>query len=66
MAVTPDEVVGWLGLALPSYDKVRAAIEELEAIPKEQRKPSHFIGCANKILGAVAPLADKVDEDVKD
>lgn len=60
------EVVDWLRLTQPAYDAAKAAIETLEAVPKEQRKPSHFIGCATSILAAISPLADKVEEDIKD
>lgn len=60
------EAIDWLRLAQPAYESAKTAVETLEAVPKEQRKPSHFIACATAILAAIGPLADKVEEDVKD
>lgn len=60
------EVIGWFSLAAPTYEKIKESIDALETVPKEQRRPSHYIACGNTILAALAPLADKVEEDIKD
>ena len=60
------EALDWLKLAQPAYESAKTAVETLEAVPKEQRKPSHFIACATSILASIGPLADKVEEDIKD
>ena len=60
------EALGWLQLAQPAYEAAKTAVDTLEAVPKDQRKPSHFIACATAILAAIGPLADKVEEDIKD
>ena len=60
------EVLGWGALAQPVIDKVRDSIDAVGAIPKEQRKPSHYLNASTAILNALAPLADKVEEDLKD
>jgi len=60
------EIVEWLTEMPPVYEGVRAAIEAVEAVPKDQRKPSTYITAANTILSAIAPLADKVESDIKD
>lgn len=60
------EALGWLQSAMPVYEQVKVAIEAVEAVPKEQRKPSTYIVAGNAILAALAPLADKIEEDIKD
>lgn len=60
------EALDWLKDAYPVYEKVKTAIDAVEAVPKEQRKPSTYIAAANSILASLAPLADKVEEDIKD
>lgn len=60
------EALDWLKLAQPAYEAARNAIDVLESVPKDQRRPSHYITCANSILTAIGPLADKVEEDIKD
>ena len=60
------EALGWLQAAQPVYEQVRVAIDAVEAIPKEQRRPSTYINAGTSILAALAPLADKIEEDVKD
>ena len=61
-----SEALDWLKDAYPVYEKVKTAIDAVEAVPKEQRKPSTYISAANSILASLAPLADKVEEDIKD
>lgn len=60
------EALDWLKDAYPIYEQVKTTIDGVEAVPKEQRKPSTYIGAANAILAALAPLADKVEADIKD
>lgn len=60
------EVVGWLTEMPPVYEAVKNAIDAVEAVPKDQRKPSTYVGAATTILNAIAPLADKVEADIKD
>lgn len=60
------EALDWIRLAQPVYEKVKVAIDAVEAVPKEQRKPSTYIAAGNVILASLAPLADKVEEDLND
>lgn len=60
------EALDWLKDAYPVYEQVKVAIDAVEGVPKEQRKPSTYIAAANSILSSLAPLADKVEEDIKD
>ena len=60
------EALDWIKLAQPVYEQVKTAIDAVEAVPKEARKPSTYIVAGNSILAALAPLADKIEEDIRD
>ena len=66
MALSIEEVFGLLPEAIPVVTEVKAAIEAVEAIPKDQRKPSTWIGASNRILAALAPFADRLESEIKD
>lgn len=60
------EALGWLQDASAVYEQVKTTIDAIEVVPKEQRKPSTYINAATAILASLAPLADKVEADIKD
>lgn len=60
------EALDWLKDAYPIYEQVKVTIDAVEAVPKDQRKPSTYITAATAILNTLAPLADKVEADIKD
>lgn len=66
MALTIEEAIGLLPDAMPVVKEVKEAIDAVEAVPKDQRKPSTYISAANRILGALGPFADRLEAEIKD
>lgn len=66
MALTIEEAIGLLPDAMPVVAEVKAAIDAVEAVPKDQRKPSTYINASNRILAALGPFADRLEAEVKD
>lgn len=66
MALTIEEAIGLLPDAMPLVAEIKAAIDTVAEIPKDQRKPSTYIGASNRILAALGPFADRLEAEIKD
>lgn len=51
-----------LGAIIPI---LKAAIDEASTVPVAERKPSTYLNAMVKILQAVSPVADSIDDHIK-